>query len=146
MCIRRPLVGHQAAKELCKWQVTVQVYRYRSPVQCPFQVYGSQSSSYWYQFTSFQVLGTCLIASSTAQEHHFTVTFGWIHLAMALQSGTWLQQNSARDCHLGLFRLPWPTVCPNGTKGIQQVPLMPQGLQNGSQWIPKWSPTASQLT
>ena len=133
-------------------QVTVQVYCYRSAVQCPFQVYGSQSSSYWYLFTSFQVLDTCLIATGTAPEHHFTIDFGGILDPMALQSGTLASSKTALLLKKGMpfstfWQVPWPAqVYPNGTKGIQQVPLKPQGIQNGFQATPKWSPAASEGT
>ena len=69
--LRRRFASHKS-------QVTVQVHCYRSAVQYPFQVYGSQSSSYWYLFTSFQVLGTCLIATGAAQDSHLTFHFGVI--------------------------------------------------------------------
>ena len=66
-----PLAATKLRRGVCKSQVTVQCYCYRSAVPCPLQVYGSQSSSYWYLFTSFQVLGSCLIATGTAQNPIF---------------------------------------------------------------------------
>ena len=66
--------GPTAAEELC--------------IQCPFQGYGSQSSSYWYLFTRFQTISACLIATGTAQDPQFTTLFdGILDLPMALQSG-----------------------------------------------------------
>ena len=89
-----------------------QVFGYRSPVQCPFQVYGLLSSSYLVSVTSFTVLGTCLIATATAQEHHFIVTLGGIVDPMALQSSTLASSKTTLplrwESHLAPSRVPWP--------------------------------------
>ena len=42
----------------------------------------------WCLVISFQVLGTCLIATDTAKKHSFTPHLYMIMVAMALQSGT----------------------------------------------------------
>ena len=120
--IRHPLVGHQAAEIAFKLQVTVQAFCCRSPVQC------------WYLFTSFQVLGTCLIATGTPQVHDFTLTFGWIHLAIALRSDILDSSKTVLllkwEHHLAPCGVPLPPqVCPNGTKGMLWTPQAPSVLK-----------------
>ena len=78
----------------------------------PFQVSGSQPSSYWYLFTSFTILGTCLIATGTTQDQHFTAHFEGILKPMALQSGMFDSSKTMRlhrwESYLPPSGVPWP--------------------------------------
>ena len=113
-------------------------------MQCPFQVYGSQSSSYWYPFISFQVLGTCLIATGTAPEHHFTLDLEGILDPIALHSGSLASSKTVLllqwECHLAPSAVPWPAQMVPKTirKWVRFAKChsrAPEGLHNGAQSV-----------
>ena len=118
--------------------------------QCA-QVYRSQSSGcYQYLCTSFQVLGTCLIATGKAHGNNFTLDLEETLDPTALQPGildsckTLL--SPSWESHSAPSGVPWPAkACPNSTNCIQHLPLKPQDLQNRSLGTRRRTSAASQV-